>query len=108
MEKFPLSSTAGIAEAHRSTALERLELIESAGPVGAKQAGEAAVGEELAAGLARGAVVGFVVGVADALDGRATTRAGLAEAGVYRHLRAKGCDVLREFFPGFGGEPVDP
>ena len=50
------------------TALERFEFFQGARPVGSKQAREAAVGEYLASGLARGTVVGFVVGVADALD----------------------------------------
>ena len=47
----------------------------------------AAVGEQLAAGLAARAVVGLVVGVDDALHRRAAVGAGLAEAAVHRHRR---------------------
>jgi len=73
-----------------SAALECFEFIEGARPVGAEQAGEAAVGQHLAARLAAGAVVGFVVGIADALDHLSAARAGLVEAAVDRHSGAKG------------------
>src|SRR6266702_3090059 len=56
--------------------LEGFELVEGAGPVGPQQARQAAVGQNLAAGLALGAVVGFVVGVANALDLLAAAGAG--------------------------------
>ena len=49
-----------------------------------------------------GAVVGFVVGVADALDGAAAARAGLAEAAVDGEFRAECGDVLGKFLSGFG------
>ena len=78
--------------------LEGFEFVEGAGPVGAEEAGEAAVGEDLAAGLAAGAVVGFVVGVADALDLFAAARAGLVEAAVHGHFGAKGGDLFGEVF----------
>ena len=64
----------------------------------AEQARKAAVGQHLAAGLAGGAVVGFVVGIADALDGRAAARAGLAEAAVDGHLGAERGDPSGNFF----------
>jgi hypothetical protein len=47
---------------------EEFELIEGARPVFAEEAGEGAVGEEFAPSLTRRAIVGFVGGVADALD----------------------------------------
>src|SRR6266550_7652058 len=43
------------------------ELVESAGPVCAEESRQASVCEDFSAGLAVGAVVGLVVGVADAL-----------------------------------------
>jgi hypothetical protein len=49
-------------------ALEGFEFIECAGPVGFQEAGEASICQDFSAGLAFRAVVGFVVGVADALD----------------------------------------
>ena len=55
-----------------------------------------------------GAVVGFVVGVADALDGLAAGGAGLAEAAVDGHVFAEGGDFFGEGFGGFGVEAVDP
>jgi len=55
-----------------------------------------------------GAVVGLVVGVADALDGLAAGGAGLAEASVDGHVFAEGCDFFGEGFGGFGVEAVDP
>ena len=76
--------------------LEGFELVEGAGPVGAEEAGEAAVGEDFAAGLAGGAVVGFVVGVADALDGCGAAGAGEIEAAVHGHVGAEGGDFFGE------------
>ena len=91
-----------------SAALEGFELFEGAGPVGAEQAGEAAVGQDVAAGLAAGAVVGLVVGVANALDGIAAARAGLAELTVNGKLGAEGGYFFGEFISGFGLQPAYP
>jgi hypothetical protein len=91
-----------------STALEGFEFVEGAGPVGAEEAGETTVGEDFAAGLAMGAVVGLVVGVADALDGLAAAGAGLAIAAMNGHFRTEGGDFLREALLGFSAEAVDP
>jgi len=55
-----------------------------------------------------GTVVGFVVGVADALDGLATGGAGLAEASVRGHVFAEGRDFFGEGLRGFRVEAVDP
>ena len=87
---------------------EGFQFVEGAGPVFAQEAGETAVGEDLAVGLALSAVVGLVVGVADALDGLAAGGAGLSEAAVNGHVFAEGCDFFREGLGGFGVEPVDP
>src|SRR5690348_8577392 len=88
--------------------LEGFQLVESAGPVGAEEAGEAAVGQELAAGLAAGAVVGLVVGVTDALDFFAAARARLAITAVNRHAFSEGGDLLGKTRGGFGAETIDP
>ena len=81
---------------------EKVEFVERAGPVFAKQAGEGAVGEEFAAGLACRAIIGFVGGVADALDFGAATRTGLFVTAVDGHAFAEGGDFFGEFACGFG------
>src|SRR6201996_3769597 len=89
-------------------ALERFQFVERARPVGAEESGERAVGEDAAVGLAGGAVVGFVVGVADALDGRAATWTGKIEVAVHGHFGTEGGDFFREAFLCLGVEAVDP
>lgn len=54
---------------------EEIEFVEGARPVFTEEAGEGAIGEEFASGLAGGAIIGFVAGVADALDFGAAARA---------------------------------
>ena len=54
------------------------------------------------------AVVGFVVGVTDALDGGAAAGAGLAEATVRGHVFAEGSDFFGEGLRCFGVEAVNP
>src|SRR5215469_4145554 len=73
-----------------------------------QQAGEAAVGEDFASGLAAGAVVGFVVGVANAENLIAATRAGLTVAAMHSHSFAKGSDLFREGGGGFSAETIEP
>src|SRR5262249_15029552 len=69
---------------------------------------ERAVGEQLAAGLARRAIVGFVLGIDDALDRRSAVRAGLAEAAVHGHALPERGDLLRERRARLGREPGRP
>ena len=57
------------------------------GPVALQQPRERAVGEQLAAGLAAGAVVRFVLGVADALHGSCRTRGTACRSGRARPCR---------------------
>ena len=57
-----------------------LQLLKGFRPVVFEEAGEGAVGEEAAFVLALGAVVGFVFGEDDALDGGGADGAGEAEA----------------------------
>ncbi len=54
------------------------------------------------------AVVGLVVGVADALNFVAATGAGLAIASVNGHVWAEGSNLFREICGGFGAKFVDP
>ena len=98
------SFAAGIGSAF----FEGFEFVEGAGPVGTEETGEAAVGKDFSVGLAAGAVVGFVVGVADALDGRAAGGAGLVEAAVDGHVGAEGSDFFGEGLGGFCREAGYP
>ncbi len=54
------------------------------------------------------AVVGLVVGVANALNGSAAHRTGKVEAPMNGHLRTKSRNLLGEGRRGFGIEAVDP
>src|SRR5580765_2466766 len=87
---------------------EEFEFVEGAGPVFAEEAGEGAIGEEFAVGLARGAVVGFVGGVADALDFGVAARAGKFVAAVDSHAFAEGGNFFGKLAGGFGAEAVRP
>jgi len=73
-----------------------------------KQAGEAAIGEDLSGGLAAGAIVGFVVGVANALDFFSTSQTGLAEAAVDLHVWVKGGYLFGERGCRFRAEAIYP
>ena len=87
---------------------EFFEFFEGFGPVFLQKEGEGAVGEEFAGGLAVRTVVGFVVGVADALDFCAAIWTRFAKAAMDGHAFAEGCDVFGEGVAGFGAEFVDP
>src|SRR5579872_5576132 len=76
--------------------LPGLELFDRARPVILEEPRERAIREHAPTGLAARAVVGLILGIADTLHGRAADRAGLAEAAVNGHLRAKRSDFLRE------------
>ena len=77
-----------------SSAAAALQLVEAPGPVALEQPRQGAISEQLAARLARGAVVRFVSRVDDALNGRAAFGARLAEPTVDGHPLAKGSDPL--------------
>ena len=87
---------------------KHFEFVEGARPVFAEEAGEGAVGEEFAGGLADGAIVGFVAGVADALDFGAAARAGLFVAAVYGHSLAEGGDFFGELAGGLRSQAISP
>jgi len=87
---------------------KKVEFVERAWPVFAKEAGEGAVGEEFAGGLAGGAIVRFVAGVADALDFGPAARAGLFVAAVDGHALAEGGDFFGEFAGGLRAQAIGP
>src|SRR5207247_1584933 len=74
--------------------LPLLQFLERLRPVASEQLREGAIGQELSAGLASRAVIGFVLRVDDPLNDRAADRAGLAVAAVNGHPLAEG----RDFF----------
>jgi len=94
--------------ARRGPPRKRFQLFEGTRPIFAQQAGECAVGEQAAGGLAARAVVGFIRGLADALYLGAAHRARLAVAAVYRHAFAEGCDFLGKRAAGLGAQTGDP
>ena len=87
---------------------EEFEFFEGAGPILAEKPGEGAVGEELSAGLAGGAIVGLVGGVTDALDFGVAARTRLLVTAVNGHAFAKGGDIFGEFIACFRAEAVEP
>src|SRR6185436_2340037 len=91
-----------------SALLLLLQLLERLRPVLLHQPRQHAVGEQAAAGLAGGAVIGLVLGVEDALHRRAADGAGLAVAAVHGHLRAEGGDLLGEVVAGLRAQAGDP
>jgi hypothetical protein len=58
--------------------------------------------------LAGGAIVGFIAGVADALDFRSAARAGKLIASVNGHAFAEGGNFFWEFAGGFNAQPISP
>jgi hypothetical protein len=88
--------------------LEGFEFIEGAGPVGFQEAGQAAIGENFSSGLATGAIVGFVVGVANALDFLSAGWAGLSVAAVNGHFLSKRGDFFGEGGFGLRAQAFDP
>src|SRR6266699_1115068 len=87
---------------------EEFEFFEGARPIFAEKAGEGAIGEKLSAGLAGGAIVGFVGGVTNALDFGLAARTRLLVAAVDGHAFAKGGHVFGEFTARFRAEALGP
>ena len=83
-------------------------LLDRPRPVVLEQPRQRAVGEQLAARLAAGAVVRFVVGVANPLHRRAAHGARLAEATVDGHLGVKGGHLFGKAVARLLAQPVDP
>src|SRR2546425_8855353 len=88
----------------------RFPFFERSGPVGLEEARERAIGEHAATRLAGGAVVRLVVGVADALDGRAADGAGLPVAAVHGHALLERAHLLGKLGAAvrLGAQLLDP
>lgn len=95
-------------QAARSLSLQSFQFIERAWPVFPQQARKTSVRQKLAAGLTDGAVVGFVVGIADALNRRATSWARQTKATMHCHFFPKRGHFLREARDRFSVEPIHP
>src|ERR1035438_8876321 len=79
-------------------ALQGFQFLQRARPVLAEQTREAAVRQHLPPFLAARTIVGFVAGIADALDFLAAARARLAVAPMHGHPFAERGHLLRNFW----------
>ena len=59
-------------------------------------------------GLAARAVIGFVIGVTEALDCGPADRTWFAKAAMHGHAIPECGDVFRELIPGFGPQLISP
>src|SRR5262249_26167175 len=84
------------------------QLVDRSRPVLPEEPRQRPIGEDPPPGLATGAVVRFVVGIADSLNRRAAVRARLIEPPVHGHFLMKCRDVLGEAVSGLGPQPRDP
>src|SRR6185503_3033748 len=85
-----------------------LPLLDRPGPILLQQPRKRPVRQEPSSGLAAGAVVGLVVGVADSLNRRSADRAGFSEAAMHRHSFPKCGDLLRKLVSGLLPQTLDP
>ena len=91
-----------------SPSLEGFQFVQSSGPVGPEETGQASIGQNLAAGLASGAVVCFLVGIADAQYLVAASWAWLTVAAMSRHIFAEGSHFLWKSLLSLSHKAVDP
>ena len=105
MQNTNVSAPEGELRAFRD---EEVKFVEATWPISSEQAGEGAVGQEFSAGLAGGAVVGLVRGVADALDLSTAAGAGKFEAAVDGHAFAESSHIFGEYSRRFGAEAIGP
>src|SRR5688572_32032077 len=91
-----------------SAPLFQLELFNRARPVVFQQPRQRTVRENLAARLTSRAIVGLVLGVADALHCGSAYRAGLAEPAMHRHAFAKRGDTFGEGSARLGAQVLRP
>ncbi len=85
-----------------------LQLVQVSRPVILEQARERPIGEDTALGLATGAVVGLVVGVADPLQRYGADRAVLAITAMYGHLRTECGNFPQEVVTCLKAKPIGP
>src|SRR5579885_1804792 len=88
--------------------LQGFQFIEGSRPIGAEQAREASISQDFSAGLAAGAIVGFIIGVSDTQNLLATSRTRFAVAAVYRHVIAEGGYLFGKFCFCLGPKAIDP
>src|SRR6185503_845679 len=84
------------------------QFFQSFGPILFQKQREGAVGEKFSSSLAARAVIGFVVGVADALDGRAAIRTWFSVAAMDCHSLAERGDMLGKCVAGFDAQFFNP
>ena len=85
-----------------------LEFVEMGGPIVLEQSRKRAIGEDLSASLATGAIVRLVVGIANPLHRRTAHRTGLPVLSVNGHLRSKRRHALGKAVVAFGAEALGP
>src|SRR5690348_13140591 len=85
-----------------------IEIVKRARPTRLEQARQRAVGQYRATCLAVGAVIGFIVGIDDALHRSPAVRARFAEAAVHGHLRPERRDAFREVFARLVSQAFGP
>jgi hypothetical protein len=91
-----------------SATLESFQFVQGARPVGTQQSRQTTIGKHLAPRLAARAIVGLLVGVANAQDLVSTARTGFAITAMDRHVFAEGRHLFREFGLRFGAKPIRP
>src|ERR1700757_4489721 len=91
-----------------SAPLERFQLVQRSRPVGAEQARQAAICQDFPASLASRAVVGLVVGVADAQDFFTASWTRLAIPPVNGPAFPKSRYLFGECGSGFPLQTIDP
>ncbi len=84
------------------------KFIDGLGPVSLEQTGQSTVGQQLAAGLAGRAIIGFVAGVANSLDRRVAIRTWFLITAMHGHLRSKCSYFGGEMLSGLGGKFLQP
>src|SRR5437763_278670 len=85
-----------------------LQFFEGARPILAQQAAQGTVGEQLSSGLARGAVVGFIGRITNALDLGSASRARFSILAMYGHGFMKRRDLFRKLAARLGAENFCP
>src|ERR1700733_3620678 len=91
-----------------SAPLQRLQFIQRPRPIGAKQPRQGPIREHPAARLALRAIIGFVVGIANALHRLAAARARQPIAPMHRHVFTKRGHLFGKGLTRLRAQPLDP
>ena len=81
-----------------------VQFIDRTRPVVLEQPGQRAIRQDAVLGLTARAIVGLILGIADALHRRATDQAWLPKAPVHGHLGAECRNAFGERSPGLGAK----